>query len=99
VAFDPAGRMLASGSTNGSVNIWDTTSGELLHSFPGEGGSVASVASVAFHPTERMLASGADDGSVNLWDTTDGKLLRTFRGPRSEVQHGLRSYGAYTCQG
>src|SRR5262249_5751744 len=77
VAFDTGGRMVASGSTNGVVNIWDTTNGELLHSIPGEGGTVASV---AFHPTERILASGADDGGVNLWDTTEGKLLRTCRG-------------------
>lgn len=82
VAFDPAGLALAAGSTNGIVNLWDTDSGDIIHTLSGQSGRVASV---AFHPTRPILASGADDGTVSLWDTTEGRLLRTFRGPRGEV--------------
>jgi hypothetical protein len=82
VAFDPDGGILASGSVNGTVNLWDTAGGKLLCTFPGQGSRIADV---VFDPKGRVLASGADNGTVSLWDTAAAKLVRTFPGKRNNT--------------
>ena len=82
VAFNPAGRMLASGSGDNTVRLWEVDSGKLLRTLKGHG---ATVFSVAFNPAGRMLASGSGDNTVRLWEVDSGKLLRTFEGHASTV--------------
>jgi GTPase SAR1 family protein len=82
VAFDPAGLMLASGSGDNTVKIWDVKSGRLLRTLEGHREYVLSV---AFNPTGRTLASGSDDKTVKIWDVESGKLLRTLEGHGNAV--------------
>lgn len=77
VAFDPRGGMLASGSADNTVKLWETTSGKLLRTLEGHLGYVLSV---TFSPTGEMLASGSTDATVNLWETESGRLVRTLVG-------------------
>ncbi len=69
VAFSPDRRTLASGSTDGSVILWDVTTGNPLREpLTGHQGPVHSV---AFSPPDgTTLAAGGEDGSVRLWDLT-----------------------------
>src|SRR5690349_2060502 len=75
VAFDPAGKVLASGSNDQTIRLWDITNGQLLRTLEGH---EKNVLSVAFDPTGRLLATGSDDQTVKLWDATSGNLLHTF---------------------
>jgi WD40 repeat protein len=75
VAFDPQGRTLASGSTGGTVKLWEVRSGKLLRRLERHSGSVLSV---AFDPQGRTLASGSADGTAKLWEARSGKLVRTL---------------------
>jgi WD40 repeat protein len=55
VAFSPDGKTLASGSKNGTVMVWQASTGDVLASVEGH---TLSVWSVAFSPDGKTLASG-----------------------------------------
>ena len=82
VAFDPSGETLASGSIDGTVNLWEPQSGKLLRTVEGH---ESFVFSVAFDPQGQTLASGSEDHTVKLWDARSAKLLHTLEGYQRPV--------------
>ena len=88
VAFSPDSTMLASGSQDGTVRLWDVTTGErseiaILNHPPG-----THVRSVAFSPDGSMLASGSssDDGTIYLWDVSTEQIIHTLKGHKAGVE-------------
>lgn len=53
LAFDPTGRMLASGGKNGEVLLWDWEKRQVLHRFPKEGSWIGTL---RFSPDGKQLA-------------------------------------------
>jgi RNA polymerase sigma factor (sigma-70 family) len=84
VAYSADCRLLASGSYDGTVRIWEAATGRELHALRGHGREVASV---AFSPDGKVLASGSWDHTIRLWDSASGKLLQPREGQDGPVDN------------
>jgi WD40 repeat protein len=74
VAFHSSAPLLATGSEDGTVKLWDTNTQECVATLVGHHRQVVSV---AFHPTADILMSGSWDNDVKLWDTNTYMCLST----------------------
>jgi WD40 repeat protein len=69
VAFSPDGKMLASGSRDGTVILWDVPKGEATRTLQAHQAANSShVMSVAFAPDGKTLATASRDKTVKLMD-------------------------------
>jgi WD40 repeat protein len=86
VAFTPDGSRVAAGSLDGTIKVWQVSTGalSLALSLPGSVPN-PSVTSVAFSPNGFSLMAGNDEvaptpehGTIRLWRVSDGAPLRLF---------------------
>lgn len=75
VAFSPVDPILATGSSDGSVRIWDIETGETLHVLSRHHYGVIAL---AFSPSGKIIASGGYDNKINLWNVSSGEHIKTF---------------------
>ena len=92
VAFSPDGRILASGSQDKMIRLWNVTdpahTSEFGQPLTGHSGPVNSV---AFSPDGHTLASGSDDRTIRLWNVTDPTYASALRPPLTGHTDGLWS--------
>jgi WD40 repeat protein len=77
LAFSPDARLLASGSKDNTVRLWDTERALELRKLSGHTNWIKAV---AFSPDGKLLATGAVDGVVKLWEVATGRELRSLSG-------------------
>ncbi|KRX03372.1 WD40-repeat-containing domain [Pseudocohnilembus persalinus] len=64
---------LASGGRDKLVKLWNTVSGELIHTFQGNDNWVRGI---GFHPFLTFMYTSSDDKSIRVWNLMTGKQVR-----------------------
>ncbi|QGA15960.1 hypothetical protein EYB26_003627 [Talaromyces marneffei] len=82
VAFSPNGKLVVSGSRDGTIKLWDLATGALQQTLKGHSSWVQAV---AFSPDGKLVASGSLDETVKLWDPSTSTLQQTLKGHSSWV--------------
>jgi len=86
LALAPSGRVLASGSIDGTVILWDTITWQKIKEL--KNGSA--VHGLAFSPNGTRLATGCADSSIRLWDTSSYQQVAELRGRHTSYVHSLQ---------
>ncbi|KAF4996923.1 hypothetical protein FDECE_12246 [Fusarium decemcellulare] len=88
ISFTTDGKILASGSDDGIIRVWDSSTGAFLKSWNAHDGKC--VSAVAFAPgwPSTILASGGDDKLIKIWDAAaDYTLLCTLKGHEKRISN------------
>jgi len=85
VAFSGNNQILASGSWDGEIILWDIVRGTKLHSFNGH---QEAVMGLVFFPDHQTLVSGGQDNTIRIWNFMDksNAAARVLRGHNSTVR-------------
>ena len=86
LAFKPNSYLLASGSNDVTVRIWDVGDNNNLRHVRTLRGHTDNVKSVAWSPDGRTLASASWDGTVRLWNPNNGINFAVLRGHTQAVE-------------
>ncbi|XP_032713299.1 dynein assembly factor with WDR repeat domains 1 isoform X2 [Lontra canadensis] len=95
VALNKSGSCFITGSYDRTCKVWDTASGEELHTLEGHRNVVYAIA--FNNPYGDKIATGSFDKTCKLWSVETGKCYHTFRGHTAEIhtrghwEHGHNS--------
>jgi len=81
VAVSSDGKLIASGSDDNQIIVWDATGASLAKRESDQG----PVKAVAFSPDGKLVAAGSSYGDVTLWDRESGKDRYSSRGHGGRV--------------
>lgn len=82
VAFSPNGKLLAAGTEDEAVQLWDMETGKLQRV-----SKVKSyVSSVVFSPDGKSIVGASGDGMITFWDTHSGAIKRVLQANHDGVR-------------
>lgn len=82
LAYHEQTNILAAGHNDGSIKVWDMTSGSLLVSFQGH---KSAISVLKFDRNGTRIVSGSNDASVIMWDLVSEEGLFKLKGHKSQI--------------
>lgn len=78
VAWSPDGRRITSANSDGTIQVWDASTGRnvITHGVHSE----YTLTVAAWSPDGKYVAVGIDDKTVQVWDVSSGGHVYTYRG-------------------
>lgn len=86
LSWSPDNKYLASASNDGTVQIWDATTGEQIQIYQGHDGPVEAV---VWSPRDPYIASGGWDKTVQVWHAVTGEKILIYYGHTAWIRSGL----------
>ncbi|MBI4559468.1 MAG: protein kinase [Candidatus Hydrogenedentes bacterium] len=88
IKFSPTRQQIITVGKDGIANLWETASGELLHTLRGH---QRLISKAAFNGDGTRLLTVSSDNTAKVWDVASGRELATLAGHQSEVLKGIFS--------
>lgn len=82
INWSPDGKLLAAGTNDGTVWIWDAEQRKLLHILKGH---ASTVVAVEWSPNGERLTSRSSNGTIRVWDTKKGNSLDRLKSTVDEA--------------
>merc|ERR1712167_130022 len=96
VSFAPSAAIVAAGSLDGSVRLWELATQACRWTGKHDDG----VTKLLWHPANPLLVSSSLDRKVKVWDARTGERLKILQGHRLPIMDMLMSRdGAYVLTG
>jgi len=76
LAFSPDAKMLAAGGDDGTVHLWNLTTGKQISRLPDQSDKISAV---AFSPDGKTVVSSSLDGNTYFWDAASGRAVRQLQ--------------------
>jgi len=97
ISYGPNGKYLASGSSDNTIKIWNTKTGEVVLTFKKH---ESPVFSIDWSPDGKSIVSGSTNGTIKIWHAETGKEILTFVGHTKNVAAvAFSSDGEYIVSG
>ncbi len=81
VAYSHDGNLVATGSQDGSLRVWNAANGKLIYTMPHAG----QIVSISFSPDGKTLATSSSDTTIRLWNLSTGGSSGTLEATGNEV--------------